>query len=123
MMPTILSSSSSTIISSNTVDEPSEPILDIYPVSSFVACTCERQWWIGTVKLKSDEHNDLLISFMHPSGEAKQYSWPQKEDACCVEKRNIICGISCPSLTSSSMRGYSFSDYDINRIKDLFQSQ
>jgi hypothetical protein len=57
---------------------------------------------------------------MHPSGEAKQYSWPHAEDACWVEKSNIICNISCPSMTSSSMRGYSFSETDIKKIKDLY---
>ena len=35
--------------------DSNETILDIYPDSSFIACTYERQWWIGTVKQKSDE--------------------------------------------------------------------
>lgn len=97
-----------------------EPIFENYPVSSFIACIYEQKWWIGIVKQQSDEHNDLLVSFMHPSGEAKQYSWPQKEDSCWVDKGNIICSVSCPSMSSSSTRGYSFPDSDIMRIKDQF---
>ena len=40
----------------------------------------DRHWWIGIVKQKSDEHDDNLVSFMTPSGEAEQYYWPAKED-------------------------------------------
>jgi hypothetical protein len=101
-------------------EDTGRTIFENYPDSSFIACIYERKWWIGIVKQKSDEYDDLFISFMHPSGEAKQYSWPQKEDACWVDKGNIICNISCPSMTSSSMRGYSFPEIDIKRIKDLF---
>lgn len=101
-------------------EDTNRSTLENYPDSSFIACIYEQKWWIGIVKQKSNEHDDLFISFMHPSGEAKQYSWPHAEDACWVEKSNIICNISCPSMTSSSMRGYSFSETDIKKIKDLY---
>ena len=60
--------------------------IEIVPGGTFVICMYDRHWWIGIVKQKSDEHDDNLVSFMTPSGEAKQYYWPAKEDSCWIEK-------------------------------------
>ena len=92
----------------------------ISPGSTFVACVYDHKWWIGIVKEKSEEHGDYHINFMHPSGEAKQYTWPDREDLCWVDKANLITTVSCPVMTSSSLRGFSLPEADIRRIKELF---
>ena len=48
----------------------------------------------------SDEHDDNLVSFMTPSGEAKQYYWPAREDICWIENSNILCTVEIPTITS-----------------------
>lgn len=93
---------------------------EINPGSTFIVCAYDTKWWIGIVKDKSDEFEDYLVSFMNPSGEAKQYFWPEREDTCWVEKTNIICTIHSPAITSSSTRGYAFLSQDLKRAKDLF---
>jgi len=45
-------------------------VREIVPGRTFVACIYDRKPWIGIIKEKSDEHDDNLVSFMTPSGEA-----------------------------------------------------
>ena len=56
--------------------------MEIVPDVAFIACIYDLRWCIGIVKQESAEHGDYLISFMIPSGEAKQYYWPEKKDIC-----------------------------------------
>jgi hypothetical protein len=93
---------------------------DISPGSTFLACVYDSKWWIGIVKDKSEEHSDFQVSFMVPSGEAKQYTWPETEDTCWVDQADIITTVSCPVVTSSPLRGSSLLESDIKRIKALF---
>jgi hypothetical protein len=58
---------------------------------------------------------------MNPSGEAKQYTWPVKEDTCWVDNSNILCTLATPTMASSSTRGYKFSTTDIKHVKDMFK--
>ena len=78
-------------------------------------------WWIGMVVSKSVEFDDYLVTFMTPSGLAKQYFWATKEDTCCIEKANIVCTLPTPSITStSSRRAYSFSKSSLQKVEDMF---
>lgn len=97
--------------------------IDISPGATFLACVYESKWWIGIVKQKSDEFDDYFISFMSPSGRAQKYIWPEKEDTCWIDKTNIICSISSPAATSSSTRGYSFTNEDLQRAEHLFKQK
>ena len=63
----------------------------LLPRVTFVDCLYDSKWWIGSVKDKSEDYSDYLISFMKPSGEAKQYYWSEKEDNCWIEKSDIVC--------------------------------
>jgi len=83
-------------------------VREIVPGGIFIACIYDHKPWIVIVKEKSDEHDDNLVSFMTPSGEAKQYYWPANEDICWIENSNILCTVEIPTITSSSTRGYIF---------------
>ena len=67
----------------------------------------DRKCWIGIVKQKSDEQ-DNVMTFMTPSGEAKQYYWPAFKDICWIANSSILCTVETPIITSSSIRGYIF---------------
>ena len=64
----------------NKNEQRMQHLLKIVPGATFVACIYDRKWWIGIVKQRSDEHDDNLVSFITPSGEAKRYYSPAKED-------------------------------------------
>jgi len=97
--------------------------MEIVPDVTFVACIYDLRWWIGIVKQESAEHGDYLVSFMIPSGEAKQYYWPEKKDICWIESTNILCPVETPFSTSSSVRGYSLAETEIKRIADIFKQK
>ena len=97
--------------------------MEIVPDVTFIACIYDLRWWIGIVKQESAEHGDYWVNFMIPSGEAKQYSWPEKKDTCWIESTNILCTVETPFITSSSVRGYSLAETEIKRIADIFKQK
>ena len=101
-------------------EEDTENSIEILPGATFIACIYNNKWWLGLVKQFSEEYGDYLVSFMHPSGEAKQYFWRDKEDSCWVEKTSIICTLQSPAISSSSTRGYSFLKTDLETVKHIF---
>lgn len=102
-------------------EEFTESLIEILPGATFVACIYDHKWWLGLVKQFSEEHGNYLVSFMNPSGEAKQYFWREKEDSCWVKKTSIKCNIQSPAITSSSStRGYSFLQSDLEQVKKSF---
>ena len=40
----------------------------LYEPGKYVACLYDGNWWIGIIREKSEEHGDVLVSFLHPHG-------------------------------------------------------
>ena len=60
-----------------------------------------------------DHHNkDLRIKFMHPHGPSKRFTWPSRNDVCCVPMDNIISNISIPTTRSGRIYDISEQDYE-----------
>ena len=83
----------------------------------YVACKYDANWWIGIVLVMDDEEQDLQIQFLHPSGPARNFYWPPRNDTCWVPINNIICKIKSP--TTLSGRTYNISDDDYSSIISL----
>lgn len=96
----------------------SEKLIDIEQ-GDYVACFYDRKWWIGSVRSKSEEHNDCEIVFMHPHGPASSFKWPQREDVCWVPQEHILCKIQVP--TTSTGRSYHIMQTDRENVESEFQ--
>ena len=48
----------------------------------FVACVYDGKYWVGQVLKKSNAHDDVLVSFMHPGSPTRKLHWPYNEDLC-----------------------------------------
>ena len=76
----------------------------------YVACLYDGNWWIGMIRETSEEHADVLLSFLHPHGLAVSYRWPAREDLCWVPSQHLLRYIDAP--TTSSGRQYHLSSKD-----------
>lgn len=88
----------------------------------YVCCLYDNLPWIGRVEEISDEFGDYHITFMHPSGPAKQFHWPSHNDQCWVKESDILCAIGPPFPISSCSRYlyYYISDEGVNVISRSF---
>ena len=59
--------------------------------SSYVACVYDQKWWIGLVENVNHDMQDAEIIFLHPSGPARSFSFPRREDKCLVPLAHILC--------------------------------
>ena len=68
--------------------------------ATIVACIYDRKWQIGIVKQGRDEHDYKLVSFMTPTGDAKQYYWTVQQDVCWIRNSNVLCIFEMQTITT-----------------------
>ncbi|KAJ6655379.1 hypothetical protein lerEdw1_005437 [Lerista edwardsae] len=87
--------------------------------NDFVACIYEDQWWLGIVKDKSDQDNDLLVHFFHPAGPKTAFQI-SKKDMVWVPVSKVVRKITPTELTTMSGRTHNISEKLCNEISTLF---
>ncbi|KAJ8898480.1 hypothetical protein PR048_003840 [Dryococelus australis] len=65
-----------------------------FQVGQFVGCVYGQNWWMGRITGISRELQDITVWFMHPSGSAEEFQWPEecgkKKDECAVPLGNVL---------------------------------
>jgi len=110
---------STVTVGSSFAAEPELSYSDYVP-GKYVACLYDGQWFIGNIKDRSDEHSDVLVTFMKRSLN-DVFSWPARtKDECWVPFQHIICTVNAPIVHGMGARNYKISDSDLNKIIRLF---
>ena len=86
----------------------------------FVACTYDREWFIGTVVEVNAVHDVVKIKFMNKNMKINSFSWPVHDDICWIPASNILCGINTLLPRSVVRRVYSVSTKEYNKISQAF---
>ena len=103
-------------------DEHVEEVDDIaFSIGNFISCIYANNFWFGVIENQSEEFGDYYIKVMHPPGQSSEFKWPKNKDKCWVPKENMLCIIQCPSITSSSTRGYCVKDEDLKTAARLWR--
>ena len=86
----------------------------------YLECLYDANWYVGNIKDCSDEHSDVLVSFMKKS-EHNVLSWPigSRKDECWVPVQHIICIISAPIAQGHRARSFIIRHDDLNKIHAL----
>ena len=86
-----------------------------YQPGKYIVCIYDANLYVGNIKDHSDEHSDVLVSFMKRS-KNNVHSWParSREEKCWEPLQHIICALSEPSAQSRSARNYTMSSSDLN---------
>ena len=87
-------------------------------LNEFVACIYDNRWWIGVVEKINEAEEDCRIKCLHPSGPARSFVWPAREDRVWVVYSHVLCSIDVPTTRSSSGRTYTIADQ--TRIQSIF---
>ena len=93
-----------------------------YQPGKYVACMYDAEWYVGSIKDRSEEHSDVLVSFMKKSRN-DLFSGParSRKDECWIHSQHILCLISAPTVQGSSAQHYVLSQSDLNKIKTIYQ--
>lgn len=87
--------------------------------NDYVACIYEDQWWLGIVKDKSIEENDLLVHFFNPAGPRTAFQL-SKKDIVWVPVNKVVRKITPTELTTASGRTHNISEKLCNEISTLY---
>jgi hypothetical protein len=84
---------------------------------TYVICTYNNQKWVGFVNSIDEEFQDYKIQFLHPQGISKYYYYPEVEDTCMIDAKDIKELLSTPSLNAGTSRiQYIFSKREIMKM-------
>ena len=88
---------------------------------TYIACIYDDNWYVGNIIECSEEHSDILVSFMNRN-ENNILSWPTgpRKDECWVPIQHVLCLINAPSAQSHRVRNYIINFDDLNKIKSLY---
>ena len=62
--------------------------------TNHVACLYDGHWWLGNIFDRDYDQNDVKVTFLHPHGPAKNFSWPHREDICWVPTEHIMAVVA-----------------------------
>ena len=91
-------------------------------VSSFTVALYDRKHWVGMVTDIDADHQEVLITFMHPPCPTASFTWPSREDILWVPITDVILKIAAPSFSTSSGRKYLLAAKDSSRIDNLMKT-
>jgi len=74
-------------------------ILQLQP-GQYIACKYDGKCWVANIRDISLEHEDVLVSFMHPHAPARSFQWPEREDVCWVPITAVLNIIGPPITTN-----------------------
>lgn len=74
--------------------------------NNYVAANYDGNWYFGLVKTIFSEEEDAEILFLHPSGPAASFYWPQREDSCIVPLKHIISIVDAPQSSGTGRMYY-----------------
>lgn len=87
----------------------------------YVACIYEDQWWLGIVKNKSNQNNDLLVHYFHPSGPKTAFQI-SNNDMVWVPASKVVRKITPTELTTVLGRTHNITEKLCTEISTLFNT-
>ena len=89
------------------VSNVSDIILAFDEISGFITCIYENKWWMACVLEKYENNREVKVSFLHPPGPHKSFTYPTKPDILRIASEDVL--IKVDPLTETG-RIYSLTD-------------
>lgn len=86
-----------------------------------IACTYDKQWWIGKIKSVSLEHNDYFVHFFEPSGPRTSFKLSKRDEAW-VPLRNVLRKLTPLELITATGRTYNITQALCDEISQLLNA-
>lgn len=83
-----------------------------------IACTYDKQWWIGKIKSVNLEHNDCFVHFFEPSGPRTSFKLSKRDEAW-VPLSNVLRKLTPLELTTATGRNYNITQALCDEISQL----
>lgn len=88
--------------------------LKLKDISGYVTAVYDKNWWLGYILEKNEELDEVKITFLHPCGPAKSFSYPKNADVLWVSVADVLYKVN-PSTPTG--RTYSLVENDINQTQ------
>ncbi|CAH0558681.1 unnamed protein product [Brassicogethes aeneus] len=91
--------------------------LKLEDVSGYVTTVYGKNWWLGYVLEKDEEHDEVKITFLHPCGPASSLSYPRHADVLWLSVVDILARVNPVTPTG---RTYALGGSDVKLTQIAF---
>ena len=96
------------------------PEVNVLP-NDYATCIFYDEWWVVLIEAINFEEQDATCNFMHPTGKADYYYWPETLDRAYAPLNKFITVLDAP-MSSSNGRKYIFEKKLIEYSCEVFQN-
>ena len=73
--------------------------LELDGLSGFVTCAYENEWWLACILSVDSENAEVKVTFLHPHGPARSYSYPSIPDILTVPVNDLLARVTPKTAT------------------------
>jgi hypothetical protein len=90
-------------------------------VGDFVVADFNKKWWLARIQLVDLPRNELLLSYLHPSGPSRTFFFPKKADQLPVHLRDVV-GVLVDTPVSGEDKAYRLNKNQSDHIEHLYKN-
>ncbi|CAJ1061238.1 uncharacterized protein LOC119727986 [Xyrichtys novacula] len=82
-------------------------VSSVSAINGYVTVAYDNLWWLACVKESISESHELQVTFLHPHGPAKSYTFPEPPDILTIDYHDVLTSVHPVTATGCT---YSVSD-------------
>jgi hypothetical protein len=79
-------------------------------ITGYVTIKYDGHWWLACVMQTLPDSNEVEVSFLHPHGLSKSFSYPDRSDVLVISAEDILTKVD---PTTATGRVYAISPFEI----------
>ena len=87
-------------------------------ITGYITVAYDNKWWLGVVINKNISTSEVEVTFLHPSGLARSFKYPEKPDNLIVSVHDIL---SVVETKTSTGRVYTVTQSDQSAASQLLE--
>ena len=95
-----------------------EHVIRFEDVKGYVTVQYDRWWWLGMVTSLDQKEREVAINFLHPSGPARSFSYPERPDNLVVGMEDII---TTANPTTATGRTYTLKKEHMAQVSNALE--
>ena len=92
--------------------------LQMEDITGYITVAYDNKWWLGVVINKNISTTEVEVTFLHPSGPARSFKYPEKPDNLIVSVHDIL---SVVETKTSTGRVYTVTQLDQSAASQLLE--
>lgn len=92
--------------------------LSLADLKGYITCEYDKKWWLAEIISKDVQNKKVTVNFLHPSGPAPSFVYPQQKDILSVSVNQIL---TCVDPRTPTGRTYYLSEKEMSEATSMMK--